>query len=136
MRIERNLSQDGLASAMPSGRKLAWVSKVETGRQEPNLADLAALGRALQVSVGWLVTGDDSGETEFVARLRAMEPLMDERGRREVLATAQRQVEEAERREAALRRLLADPEIEARYQELLAEEVASREGAVAVRAEA
>lgn len=142
MRIERNLSQDGLASLLPTftrggkttKRTSAWVSNLETGKNEPAIADLVALADVLQVSVGWLVTGDESGETEFVTRLRGMESLMDERGRREVLATAQRQVEENNRREAAMRRLLEDPEIQARYEELLAEEVASREQIAAASA--
>ena len=94
MRIERNLSQDGLAMCLPSRRHLSWVSKVEAGKQEPGIADLEALADALRVSVDWLVRGNTVEETEFVARLRGMEPLMDDRGRREVLAVAQRQVEE------------------------------------------
>ena len=98
MRIERNLSQDGLAALMPKRRHLSWVSGIERGLQEPNLSDLHGLSAALQVSMGWLVSGSASGETEFVTRLRGMEPLLDERGQRAVLATAEREVEESKTR--------------------------------------
>jgi transcriptional regulator with XRE-family HTH domain len=123
MRIEQNLSLEGLAAALQKqGVKhhFSWFSKVELNQINLSLSDLYALSGTLKVTPGWLVSGDLI-ETEFVTRLRGMEPLMDDRGRREVMATAQRQVDENTVRARAIERLLSDPELEARYQELLAE---------------
>jgi transcriptional regulator with XRE-family HTH domain len=120
MRIERNLSLDGLAALVPtttktgrrSRRSLSWLSKIEKGQQEPNMADLGVLARELMVSVDWLVRGHESGETEFSTQLRHMELLMDERGRREVLATAQRQIEATATADAEFRRRLRETELD------------------------
>ena len=97
IRIERNLSQEGLAAALPSPHHNSWVSKVEKGTQDLLLSDLYAIAGVLQVDAGWLVSGDAT-DSEFLSRLRSMESQMDERGQREVLATAERQVEEAQKR--------------------------------------
>lgn len=94
IRIERNLSLEGLAPLLPLAHHFTWIGKVENDKIDLKLADVYSLATALEVSPGWLVNGDVE-DTEFVTRLRAMEPKMDERGRREVLASAQRQVEEA-----------------------------------------
>lgn len=105
MRIERNLSQGGLAAMCPpytragktTVRSAAWLSNIETGKYEPSIGDLVALADGLNVSPGYLLTGDESGDSEFVARMRGMEGMLDERGKRAVLATAEREVEEYRR---------------------------------------
>ena len=131
IRIERNLSIEGLAAALPGdGHHFSWVSKVEKNRLDLKLTDLYGLADTLRVSAAWLVSGD-STDTEFIARMRGYERAWagDERAERTVLAVAEQQADEASRRAAAMRRLLADPAIQARYEELLAEEVAIREAA-------
>jgi hypothetical protein len=72
-----------------------WISAIERGAQDVATDELPLFAEALSVDVRWLVSGEAYGETEFVSRLREMELQMDERGRREVLALAVRQVEEA-----------------------------------------
>ena len=99
MRIERNLSQEGLASLLPKGRHLTWVSRVERGTQNVVLSDLYDLAAVLQVGPSWLVEGD-ALDTEFASRLKGMEGNLDERGKRAVLATAEREVEESRKRDA------------------------------------
>ena len=101
MRIERGLSQDGLAALMPPftrGKKTtprtnSWVSYIETGKQEPGLADLQLLAEALQVDVRWLLSGEASGMTEFTARMSEMELQMDWRAVQTVIGVAMQQVE-------------------------------------------
>jgi len=102
VRIERNLSQGGLAAMCPpytragktTVRSSTWLSNIEQGKFEPSIGDLVALADALQVPVGWLLTGVESGDSEFVARMRGMEGMLDERGKRAVVALAEVQVEE------------------------------------------
>lgn len=103
MREELGLSQTELAGLFPptsrGPRTKNWIAAVEAGRQEIKLAELPLFEAVLHADVRWLLTGEASGDTEFVARLRVMEGQMDGRGQREVLATAARQVEESQRRE-------------------------------------
>jgi transcriptional regulator with XRE-family HTH domain len=102
MREELGLSQEALAAVFPptsrGPRSKNWISQIESGKIEPALDELPLFEQALHADVRWLLTGEASGDTEFTARLRIMEGEMDARGRREVLATAQRQVDEAKRR--------------------------------------
>lgn len=114
MRIERNLSQGGLATALASKRHLSWVSKIERGEIEPALSDISALAKVLNVHVEWLLNGEDADDSEFLARLRGMETQMDERGKRAVLATAEREVEEYQKT------LQTDAEFSARVEQMLA----------------
>lgn len=72
----------------------SWVSNIETNKNEPSLADLAALADALNVDVRWLLTGEASGMTEFVARMSELELQLDARAVRMLLRLAQQQVEE------------------------------------------
>ncbi len=134
LRIERDLSQAELAAAFPGKRTQAWVSSVETGRQQLANEYAAPLAAILGVTEAYLLTGDRGGDSSFIAKMRGLEPLLDERAQRAVVVLAEQQAQESERREAAMRRLLADPEIQARYEELLAEEVASRAETVAASA--
>lgn len=97
MRIERNLSQDGLAALLPKNRHLSWVSRVERGAQNVVVEDLYALAAALQVAPAWLVEGDER-RSEFLSRISGMEEHLDERGKRAVVATAEREVEESKKR--------------------------------------
>ena len=97
MRIERNLSLESLAAALPKKHHLSWLSKVEKGTQDVLLSDIYGLAEVLSVSAGWLIHGD-AEETEFTARLRGMEAELDERGKRTVIATAAFQVEETKKR--------------------------------------
>lgn len=93
MRIEKNLSLEGLAAA--SGEHhFTWYQKVEKDRLNLKLSDIYHLAEILGVTPGWLLDGDRD-DSEFVSRLRGMEPQLDERGKRAVLATAEREVEEA-----------------------------------------
>lgn len=105
-RIERNFSQEGLASLCPPGprgpRSATWVYGIEKGTQEPSLGDLLSIAENLQIDVAWLLTGEQSGDSEFLARLRGMEPLLDATGQRTVLAAAETQVEESKRRAEAI----------------------------------
>lgn len=109
MRIERNLSQDGLATSLPKPKHLSWVSRVEKGTQDVLLSDIYGLAEVLKVDAGWLIHGD-AEDTEFVARLRGLEPMIDPSGQRTVLATAEFQVEESKKR--ALAANLSDEEAE------------------------
>lgn len=105
VRIDRNLSQGGLAAMCPpytragktTVRSSTWLSNIENGKYEPSIGDLVAIADALCVTTGYLLTGEDSGDTEFVARIRGMERHLDERGRRAVIATAEREAEEYRR---------------------------------------
>lgn len=75
-------------------RHLSWVSKIELNQQEPNLADLICLAQVLNVDVRWLLSGEASGMTEFVARMAEIETALDARGVRLLLRLALQQVEE------------------------------------------
>ncbi len=94
LRAERGLSQEALAGLCGHGN--SWLSRIEGDITEPSLADLRALADGLKVAVGWLVTGEASGDTEFIARLKGLEKQLDRRGRNAVLAVAQQQVDDAE----------------------------------------
>lgn len=58
------------------------------------MADLGGLAVALNVDVRWLLTGEASGMTEFIARMAELETLLDARSVRLLLRTALQQVEE------------------------------------------
>ncbi len=98
MRIEARKTQDELAGALTE-RGFAcsrrWVTGIEGGEFEPSIAGLLALQAVLGADVRYLLMGAQPEDSEFLARLRGMEPLMDDRGRREVLRVASHQVEEA-----------------------------------------
>lgn len=94
LRFEKGLSQPALGALMPEPRHLSWVSKIELNQQEPTLADLAALAAALDVDVRWLLTGEASGMTEFVARMSEMEPHLDGRATRQILAITRQIIDE------------------------------------------
>lgn len=103
MRIELNLSQEGLAALCPptkdrqgnvTNHDNSWISRIENNINEPALADLAALATALKVDVRWLLSGQASGMSEFTARMAEIEAELDGRAVRLLLATALQQVEE------------------------------------------
>ncbi len=100
MREEHDLTQADLAALLPDGSRGArtgnWVSQVEAGTVPAKLEWLPDFSRALGVSIEWLVTGEASGDSEFIARLRGLEPQLDRRGRNAVLAIAQQQVDDSE----------------------------------------
>lgn len=62
--------------------------------QKIPLTELTLFADNLQTSVDWLLRGEQSGMTEFIASLRGFERNLGGRGKREVLATAQREVAE------------------------------------------
>lgn len=95
IRIERNLSLEGLAGLLPEQHHFTWISKVEKNQVNLKLSDIYSLAEALHVDAGWLLSGDRD-DSEFVARLRGMEKTMDERGRQTVLLTAAEQVRQFE----------------------------------------
>lgn len=69
------------------------MSKVEKGELDPSLADLVALATALNVDVRWLLTGEASGMTEFVARMSELELNLNEQAVRGLIALATQQAE-------------------------------------------
>jgi transcriptional regulator with XRE-family HTH domain len=102
LRIDAGFAkQASLARLIPSTksrtgyRHSSWLSRLERDELEPDLADLAGLARALGVSVNLLVLGDEAPDSEFVDRMRGYEAQLDERGKRSVLAVADREIEEA-----------------------------------------
>jgi transcriptional regulator with XRE-family HTH domain len=107
-RLEANLSQDGLADVVPGGHHLSWVSKVENG-QIPGLkvADVLAIAEVTKTPAELLLVGEKTEDSEYMARLRGMEPFIDESGQRTVLATAVQQVEETQLRQVAASTLSA-----------------------------
>lgn len=94
LRIEKNLSGDGLAALLPKRHHFSWISKIETNVMEPTVADLIALAQALDVTVGWLATGEATGDSEFIARMKGYEPQLDRRGRNLALTLVERYIEE------------------------------------------
>lgn len=103
LRLEKNLSQEGLAALCPptkdrSGNVVphgnSWISNIERDIYEPSLEDLAALATALDVDLRWLVTGEASGMSEFVARMSEMETQLDGRAVRQILAITRQIIEE------------------------------------------
>lgn len=102
LREELRLTQEALAQRVadetgdPTGHTNSWVSKLEGGKSEPTLFDLAALARALGTTVGWLVTGAESGDSEWLGRLRSLEPQLDRRGLRAVITVALQQIEDTD----------------------------------------
>lgn len=102
-RLERGLSQDGVAALCPpytrggktTARTGAWLGYIEKEQGEPSLSDLIEISRILQADVRWILTGEESGDSEFIARLRGIEPLLDERAKRTVLRTAAGEAEDA-----------------------------------------
>lgn len=103
VREDRGLSQGGLAALLPPGQRGArtanYVSNIETGKQDITSSEIVEIARGLHVDPAWILLGDQH-ESEFVAQMRGMEPMMDERGKRQVLRTAEQQVEEAQRAKA------------------------------------
>ena len=93
------------------GRDRAWAHRVErdgTDRastpKQYDLATLIQMADVLNVSLDYLLAGRaGSGDSEFIARLRGMEPELNSRAKRMVLTVAQQEVAEAaaERAEAS-----------------------------------
>src|SRR2546421_12451954 len=61
LRIERGLSQRDLSSP---GVSYAYISRIEAGARTPSVKALRMLARKLGVSVEYLETGRDLGESE------------------------------------------------------------------------
>lgn len=100
LRTELHLSQEQLAARClsPEGapRTPSYVSRIESDTLDPTIYDLRVISEALRTTVGWLVTGEASGDSEFIAQLKALEPQLDRRGRKAVLAIASQQVDDAD----------------------------------------
>src|SRR5207253_3515194 len=61
LRLERGLSQRDLSSP---GVSYAYISRIEAGARSPSVKALRMLARKLGVSVEYLETGRDLGESE------------------------------------------------------------------------
>lgn len=59
-RIEKKLSQDGLADLMQKSGKTV-ISSWETGKAEPSISDLRKVAEILGVTPGWLLDGKGEG---------------------------------------------------------------------------
>lgn len=100
MRIELGLTQPDLAARFPATsrgeRTPNWVSSIETGKQRIRLEEIPLIAEVLGVTVGWLLTGEASGDSEFITRMKGLEPQLDRRGRLAVFAIAQQQIKDRE----------------------------------------
>lgn len=97
VRVDSAREQSRLALAdvgAAVGRTRQWVSDIEAGRVIPRADHLALLAEVLGVDAGWLLLGERS-DTDFVAAMRALEPRLDDRGRRTVLTLARAEAEAA-----------------------------------------
>lgn len=74
-RAELRLSLDELAARMGMSKTGLW--EVETGKHEPMALTLLALGKALNVSVDWLLTGRSWTEAAAENAKRARELLRE-----------------------------------------------------------
>jgi len=99
-RIDAGYGGPALSALM--GRNKNWSRDIETGHGSPDPETLAELARVLGRSVQWIVTGEESGRTEFVDALAGLEPALDSAGRRTVVAIARQQVEESQARAITL----------------------------------
>lgn len=132
-RIDAGLGGPTLSALM--GRNKNWSRDIETGHGSPDPETLAELAATLGRSVQWIVTGEESGTTEFVDALAGYEAQLDGTGKRTVLAVARQQVEETKARatvtlsdeEAELIRLLRNT-TDQRRPELLASMTALAQG--------
>lgn len=100
MREELGLTQPELAALFPPtsrGERTAnWISSIETDKQRVRVEEIPLFAQALGVTVGWLVMGEASGDSEFIARIKGMELRLDRRARNAVLKIAQQQIEDTE----------------------------------------
>ncbi|MGE0133720.1 MAG: helix-turn-helix domain-containing protein [Dehalococcoidia bacterium] len=97
-RLDADMSQADVAAAF--NRAAQWISKIEKGEITPRADHLAALCVVLGADAGWVIAGDASGMSEFVSRMRALEPRLDARGRAMVLGAAEAAVLPAQLRAA------------------------------------
>lgn len=88
-----------LARRMPKYQRMGrdqarthtWVLSLESNKQSPSVEQAHQLAAVLVRPAQWLIFGSASGDTEFVAAMRAIEPQLDSRGRLTVELTAQAQ---------------------------------------------
>ena len=74
-------------------RTHAWVSDLENDKTSPSVEQAHQLAKVLERPTKWLIFGNDSGDTAFVATMRALEPQLDDRGRLTVELVAQAQAQ-------------------------------------------
>jgi transcriptional regulator with XRE-family HTH domain len=78
-RLELGLSQDALARR--AGISKSFLSDLETGKRSVGAETLLDLGRAMSVSLDFLMTGEDSGDQKPEVQIPAsLATLADEEG--------------------------------------------------------
>lgn len=78
-----------MALGQAAGKTAAWVYGIEVGKSSPSPGDLATIAETLEVDVRWLIYGEVGPQTEFVARLEALQSRLDRSARRAILALAE-----------------------------------------------
>lgn len=95
-RIEAGFGGPTLSALM--GRNKNWSRDLEIGHGSPDPELLAELARVLGKTVQWIVTGEESGRSEFLDSVASFEARLDDRGKRAVIANARAQADEADAR--------------------------------------
>lgn len=100
-----------------------WENPAVAG--SPNPEQLGILSKATGKSLRYLVFGEDdeAGESEFISDMRQVENALGRRRQRDLkrIADALIQEDRENEREIAMKRLLDDPEVAARFERLLEE---------------
>ena len=84
LRVERGLTQQGLAASVSGGLDYTYIGKIERGEQSPSLKILTRLGAALDVPLGDFFRDDEACGPIAAGDLA---PLPDGRAKRELIRT-------------------------------------------------
>lgn len=111
-RAALSLSQEAVVGQMAPreragemrGYTREWLSGVESGKTDPSVAQFYELAAVLRTTPGWLLAGDASGDSEFVAAMRGYDEDLDERGRIMLLTQAGAEAQQARTARAAAAR--------------------------------
>ena len=88
-RTDLRLSSAALSRRL--GKNDNWASDVERGHGSPDPEALVVLARELGRSVAWLVTGEETGRSEFVDAMATYEARLQTRSKHMLLELAERE---------------------------------------------
>lgn len=98
-RVESPYSAQELAEAMGlASAQSVYDYENPNKANSPDPTNLGVFARKTGRSLDWLVYGEAAEESAFIATMRALDGELDDRGRRAVVALAEREAEEARSR--------------------------------------